>query len=119
MLPLLPGTPGRASHDHVRHGTTSLFAALDVATGKVIGQTQANTATTCKVFVPIFSAKYFPSATSGRRPPAMKYPGGHTPRGHRRPDPGLPLPMISCITSIRRSVSAGQSCPCPALSISA
>jgi len=40
MLPLLPGTPGRASHDYVRHGTTSLFAALDVATGKVIGQTQ-------------------------------------------------------------------------------
>jgi transposase len=39
MLPLLPGTPGRASHDYVRHGTTSLFAALDVATGKVIGQT--------------------------------------------------------------------------------
>jgi transposase len=40
MLPLLPGSPGRASHDYVRHGTTSLFAALDVATGKVIGQTQ-------------------------------------------------------------------------------
>jgi len=40
MLPLLPGTPGRASHDYVRYGTTSLFAALDVATGKVIGQTQ-------------------------------------------------------------------------------
>jgi transposase len=40
MLPLLPGTPGRASHDYVRHGTTSLFAALDVATGTVIGQTQ-------------------------------------------------------------------------------
>src|SRR5216110_3043003 len=40
MLPMLPGTPGRASHDYVRYGTTSLFAALDLATGKVIGQTQ-------------------------------------------------------------------------------
>jgi transposase len=40
MLPLLPGSPGRASHDYVRYGTTSLFAALDVATGRVIGQTQ-------------------------------------------------------------------------------
>jgi transposase len=40
MLPMLPGSPGRASHDYVRHGTTSLFAALDVATGTVIGQTQ-------------------------------------------------------------------------------
>jgi transposase len=40
MLPMMPGTPGRQTHDYVRHGTTSLFAALDVATGKVIGQTQ-------------------------------------------------------------------------------
>ena len=37
-FPLLPGTPERATHDYVRHGTTSLFAALDLATGKVIGQ---------------------------------------------------------------------------------
>lgn len=35
--PLLPGRPEKASHDYVRHGTTSLFAALDVATGTVIG----------------------------------------------------------------------------------
>jgi transposase len=35
--PLLPGRPEKASHDYVRHGTTSLFAALDVATGRVIG----------------------------------------------------------------------------------
>jgi len=33
-----PGQPERRSRDYVRHGTTSLFAALDVATGKVIGQ---------------------------------------------------------------------------------
>ena len=38
VLPILPGTPARMSHDYQRHGTTSLFAALDVATGKVIGQ---------------------------------------------------------------------------------
>ena len=39
--PLLPRTPGqveRGTHDHVRHGTTSLFAARNVATGEVIGQ---------------------------------------------------------------------------------
>jgi len=35
ILPMMPGTPERRSH--VRHGTTSLFAALDMATGKVIG----------------------------------------------------------------------------------
>jgi len=37
ILPMLPGTPERRSHDYVRHGTTSLFAALDTLTGKVIG----------------------------------------------------------------------------------
>ena len=38
VLPILPGTPQRMTHDYKRHGTTSLFAALDVATGQVIGQ---------------------------------------------------------------------------------
>jgi transposase len=36
MLPLLPGTPARMSHDYKRHGTSSLFAALDATSGKVI-----------------------------------------------------------------------------------
>src|SRR6185295_13556167 len=40
MLPMMPGVPGRTTHDYTRHGTTSLFAALDIATGKVIGQHQ-------------------------------------------------------------------------------
>jgi transposase len=38
LLPLGPGQAERRTHDYVRHGTTSLFAALDIATGKVIGQ---------------------------------------------------------------------------------
>ena len=38
LLPMRPGQPARRSHDYKRHGTTSLFAALDVATGRVIGQ---------------------------------------------------------------------------------
>jgi transposase len=37
ILPLRPGVPERQTHDYQRNGTTSLFAALDVATGKVIG----------------------------------------------------------------------------------
>jgi transposase len=36
ILPLLPGTPQRRSHDYKRNGTTNLYAALDVASGKVI-----------------------------------------------------------------------------------
>jgi transposase len=39
VLPMRPGIPERRTHDYRRHGTTSLFAALDVATGKVIGET--------------------------------------------------------------------------------
>jgi transposase len=35
MLPVAPGLAERRSYDYLRHGTTSLFAALDVATGKV------------------------------------------------------------------------------------
>jgi transposase len=36
MLPVRPGLPARRTHDYVRHGTTTLFAALEVATGKVV-----------------------------------------------------------------------------------
>lgn len=38
LLPMRPGQAERRSHDYQRHGTTSLFAALDVATGRVIGR---------------------------------------------------------------------------------
>jgi len=41
ILPLVPGTPERRSHDYVRHGTTSLFAALDAASGMVISSLHA------------------------------------------------------------------------------
>ena len=35
ILPLRPGLPEKATHDYIRHGTTTLFAALEVATGRV------------------------------------------------------------------------------------
>src|SRR5579863_1256044 len=38
LLPMRPGQVERRTHDYQRHGTTSLFAALNVATGKVIGE---------------------------------------------------------------------------------
>jgi len=37
MLPMQPGLPERRTHDYVRHGTSTLFAALEIATGKVTG----------------------------------------------------------------------------------
>ena len=41
VLPMLPGTPERRSFDYERHGTIDLFAALNTATGKVIGRLSA------------------------------------------------------------------------------
>jgi transposase len=38
ILPMLPGTPERATHDYERHGTTSLYAALNIHSGEVIGR---------------------------------------------------------------------------------
>jgi len=38
ILPLAPGVPERATHDYKRHGTSSLYAALDISTGQVIGK---------------------------------------------------------------------------------
>jgi transposase len=37
VLPMMPGMPERRTHDYVRSGVTTLFAALDVASGQVIG----------------------------------------------------------------------------------
>jgi transposase len=41
IFPMLPSTPERATHDYKRAGTSSLYAALDIATGKVIGSLHA------------------------------------------------------------------------------
>ena len=41
VLPMLPGVPERRGFDYVRHGTVDLFAALNIATGKVIGRLSA------------------------------------------------------------------------------
>jgi len=38
ILPMLPTTPARMTHDYVRNGTTSLFAAFDLASGSVLAQ---------------------------------------------------------------------------------
>jgi transposase len=41
ILPMQPGLPERATHDYKRHGTSSLYAALDISTGQVIGRLHA------------------------------------------------------------------------------
>lgn len=42
ILPILPGVPERQSHDYYRNGTTTLFAALNVASGKVIADCKSS-----------------------------------------------------------------------------
>ncbi len=45
LLPIRPGLPARQTHDYRRNGITSLYAALEVATGRVVGRcTQSHTA---------------------------------------------------------------------------
>src|SRR5690349_23814814 len=41
ILPLRPGQAERRSHDYTRHGTTSLFAALDIKAGTIVGKCMA------------------------------------------------------------------------------
>src|SRR5205085_4836352 len=41
ILPMLPGTPRRATHDYKRSGTSSLYAALEIGSGKVISSLHA------------------------------------------------------------------------------
>jgi hypothetical protein len=36
MLPMRPGIPEKQTYDYLRHGTTTLFAALEMATGRVV-----------------------------------------------------------------------------------
>ena len=38
LLPMRPGQAERRTHDYAQHGTTSLFAALDIKTGQVVGR---------------------------------------------------------------------------------
>lgn len=38
ILPMMPSTPARATHDYVRHGTTTVFAAMDILSGAVIAR---------------------------------------------------------------------------------
>ena len=46
ILPMLPTTPQKATHDYQRNGTCDLFAALEIATGKVICDVRSRTPAT-------------------------------------------------------------------------
>ena len=51
VLSMMPGVPERATHDYLRAGTTTLFAALNTATGEVIGSLHRHRAAEFKKFL--------------------------------------------------------------------
>src|SRR6266705_6138035 len=57
LLPMRPGQPARRSHDYTRHGTLSLFAALEPATGKIVGRCFGHRAREFRAFLNTVEAK--------------------------------------------------------------
>ena len=59
ILPLRPGLPARQTHDYRRNGLTSLYAALEVATGKVVGEcSERHTGADFLRFLKVLSRRY-------------------------------------------------------------
>jgi hypothetical protein len=90
VLPNLPGTPARASHDYVRAGTSSLYAARNLSTGKVIGSPHArHRAIAFKKFLTTLDREVPADQTVAGRPPAIR-PALH-PDQLLRAEPGRAL----------------------------
>ena len=94
ILPMLPGTPQRATHDYKRSGTSSLYAALDITTGQVIGSLHSrHRAIEFKKFLQTLDREVPQSLTciscwtTARR------------TRHRRSKRGWPRTPVSCCTS--------------------
>ena len=59
MLPIRPGLPARRTHDYRRNGLTDLYAALEIATGKVVGQcAPSHTATDFLRFLKLLARRF-------------------------------------------------------------
>ena len=78
VLPMLPGTPARQTYTYVRNGTSDLYAALDVASGKVITQmTDQHRAVEFRAFLNLInrtSPTSSPCTSSATTPPPTKHP---------------------------------------------
>src|SRR3954451_11880724 len=91
-LPMIPGRAATMTHDYKRHGTTTLFAALDVLTGTVIGQCLP------------------PAPSSGVR----EVPAHHRPRGPHGIDDSSDPRQLRHPQTPHRAGLAGQTSPVPA-----
>jgi hypothetical protein len=101
VLPLLPGVPQRRTHDDTRHGTTNLYAALNLASGLVISQmTARHRAVEFKRF---WSASMLPCRPSWTCTWSSTTP---RPTRRRRSNVGwLPIPASTCTS--RRPTARG------------
>jgi transposase len=106
MVAVQPGLPARRTHDSLRHGTTTLFAALEIATGKVCKVTAACKAPPPPPGVPDLSQ------AGPRLPPGAAAPGdGQLPRpqtnrdqdlaGRQPPRPGPLHPHVGLVAQSR------------------
>jgi hypothetical protein len=85
LLPLSPGQAERQSHDYKGHGTTALFAALDIATDRVLGRCYRRHRATSS------AASSMPSTLPCRSISISIWSWTITPPTRRRPSkPGLP-----------------------------
>ena len=125
LLPMRPGQAERRSHDYKRHGTTSLFAALDIATGEIIGkaraigpESSANSSTSSRrtsllIDIHIVMDNYGTHKTKGS---ATGSPNGRAGRPISHPPGPLPLRHSKRACGLARrtddgSLSAGTSPP--------
>ena len=103
LLPLRPGLPARMTHDYKRNGTTSLFAALEVATGKVHGKCyKRHTHEVCGV-----SAVDCRPASRARNPPdlrQLRYSQTPSRRGVAGAASPVPHAIYSHLTSLELGV---------------
>ena len=98
-LPILPTTPARRSHDYVRNGTTSLFAALNVATGLIIAShhRQHRHQEFLKFLKTIDAVS---SCRPGPAPDLRQLRHPQDPRGEELADPPSPVPYsFGCSSS--------------------
>jgi hypothetical protein len=101
MLPMMPGMPERRTHDYLRHGITSLFAAFNIADGTVISQLHRRHRA-------IEFKKFLARHRQGRARRTGRAPGATTtsPTTPPRSRPGSPATRVSMSTS-PRSVRRG------------
>ena len=94
LLPLAPGIPERRTHDYARHGTTTLFAALDIATGEVIGELhRRHRSSEFLQFLRTIEANVPPQAGHPPRDGQLRHSQDARDQGLVRPPPALPRPL--------------------------